>query len=96
MPSAIEKIEAMHDRLQKARGIVANQGVHVVLGIDSHFAIDSTAGNGQYLVNGKCSCSDAKEREDLHNGVCKHRLAVLLWLEADTRTRRGESVPKEW
>ena len=108
MPNTIEKIEAKFDRLQKAREIVAKQGVHVMLGVDEHtagefggrprtcFAVDSSTGSGKYFVNGSCSCPDARERADLHDGDCKHRLAVLLWLTADARTRRGESVPKEW
>ena len=108
MVSVIEQIEAKFDRLQKARQIVQQQGVHVMLGVDEHtagtfggrprtcFAVDSSTGSGKYFVNGHCSCPDAKERADLHEGWCKHRLAVQLWLTCDARTRRGESVPKEW
>ena len=108
MGTTIERIEAQFDRLQRAREIVRNQGVHVMLGVDEDiagdfggrprtcFAVDSSSGKGQYFVNGQCSCPDAKERQDLHEGLCKHRLAVLLWLTCDAKTRRGESVAKEW
>ena len=96
MPNTIEKIEAKFDRLQKAREIVAHQGVHIVLGMRSHYTVDASDGKNQYMVNAKCTCPDANERADLHDGDCKHKLAVLLWLTCDARTRRGESVPKEW
>ena len=108
MHTIIERIEAQFERLQKAREIVAKQGVHVLLGVDEDttgdfggrpktcHAVDSSSGSGQYFVNGSCGCPDAKERADLHEGWCKHRLAVQLWLTADAKTRRGESVPKEW
>ncbi len=108
MPSTIERIEAQFDRLQKARDIVSNQGVHVMLGVDDEhagefggrqrtcFAVDSSTGKGKYFVNGSCGCPDAKERADLHEGWCKHRLAVQLGLTADAKMRRGASVPKEW
>ena len=82
MASVIQKIEALHCRLEKAREIVAEGKVRPVLGMDEHFTVESSTGEGHYLVNATCSCPDATNRTELTKGLCKHRLAVLVYLEA--------------
>ena len=72
----ITQIDALAARLAKARALVgqvspANAEVYVVAGSDGH-----------YLVNGHCTCSDARFRRDLHKGWCKHMLAVAVYREA--------------
>ena len=79
MVSVIKKIEALHCRLQKARGIVADSRVKPVLGMPDHFVLESTTGEGHYLVNDTCSCPDAVNRSELTDGLCKHKLAVLVY-----------------
>ncbi len=59
MASVIEKIEALHCRLQKAKGIVADNRVKPVLGMPEHYVVESSTGEGHYLVNDTCSCPDA-------------------------------------
>ena len=79
MTNVIAKIEALHCRLQKARGIVADSRVKPVLGMPDHFVVESTTGEGHYLVNDTCSCPDAVNRSELTDGLCKHKLAVLVY-----------------
>ena len=81
MATAIETIEALHQRLERARQIVADDMVSRVLGMDDHYTVESAENQGAYLINGTCSCPDAQYRSELTNGVCKHRLAVLLYVE---------------
>ncbi len=85
IPNIVEKIEALHERLQRAKGIVADGRVSPILGMDEHFTVASSTGMGSYLVNGTCSCPDANDerRRELTRGVCKHKLAVVLYLEAN-------------
>ena len=82
MSNVIEKIEALHCRLEKARQIVADSRVKPVLGMDEHYTVESSDGNGHYLVNSTCSCPDAANRSELTKGLCKHKLAVLVYMEA--------------
>ena len=82
MASVIEKIEALHCRLQKARQIVTEAKVRPVLGMDEHYTVESSTGEGHYLVNSTCSCPDAANRLELTKGLCKHKLAVLVYQEA--------------
>ena len=82
-PTVFEKIEALSQRLERAREIVADDKVKRVLGVDDHYTVESSTGSGMYLINGTCSCPDAKQRDDLTKGLCKHKLATLLYLEAN-------------
>ena len=82
-PTVIEKIEALSQRLERAREIVADNKVKRVLGVDDHYTVESSTGTGTYLINGNCSCPDARQRDDLTKGLCKHKLATLLYLEAN-------------
>ncbi len=80
--NVIQKIEALHCCLQKAKGIVADNRVKPVLGMAEHYVVESTSGEGHYLVNDTCTCPDAVNRSELTNGLCKHKLAVLWYQEA--------------
>ena len=82
MANVIEKIEALHCRLEKARQIVAEGKVRPVLGMTEHYTVESSTGDGHYLVNSTCTCPDATNRAELTKGLSKHRLAVLVYLEA--------------
>ena len=82
MGNVIQKIEALHCRLEKAREIVSEGKVKPVLGMDDHFTVEASAGEGHYLVNDTCSCPDAANRSELTDGLCKHKLAVMVYQEA--------------
>ena len=82
MANVIEKIEALHCRLERAREIVVEGKVKPVLGMDDHYTVESSTGEGHYLVNSTCSCPDAQMRSELTKGLCKHKLAVLVYTEA--------------
>ena len=87
----ITQIEALAERLEKAREIVGQ--VSPVLGLDGHHVVAGS--DGHYLVNGLCSCPDAKHRSELHKGFCKHRLAVYLYLERRDGQTEQEKGTKE-
>ena len=91
-PNIVQKIEALHERLERARILVQEDKVSPVLGIDEHYIVESSNGAGSYLVNGTCSCWDAKDerRYELTKGVCKHRLATVLYIEQQA-INEGES-----
>ena len=81
-PSIVDKIEAVHERLQRARELFENGNVQPVIGMEAHFTVSSSEGKGTYLVNGECTCPDYEHRQYLNGRLCKHRLAVHLYLEA--------------
>lgn len=78
MVTKIQQIEGMNKRLEKAKQLVAEGKTKTILGIESHYVVESTMGNGLYLVNEECTCPDAKYRIELHDGWCKHSLSVEL------------------
>lgn len=88
MASVIEKIEALHQRLERARQLLTDDKVHSVLGMTEHYVIQSSHESGYYLVNGTCSCPDSQERSELTKGLCKHKLATLLYQE--TQEEKGQ------
>ena len=92
MASVIKKIEALHCRLQKAQGIVADSRVKPVLGMTEHYVVESSAGEGHYLVNDTCSCPDAANRSELTDGLCKHKLAVLVYQEVKEAHRQAKAA----
>jgi predicted nucleic acid-binding Zn finger protein len=77
--STIAQIEAIYDRLSKARTLVANGKVHPVYGMADHYIVDGSS--AKYLVNGECRCPDAANRVELTKGLCKHRLAAMVYAE---------------
>ncbi len=95
MATVIEKIEALAQRLERARQLVAENKVSRVLGVDDHFTVESTTGTGSYLINGNCSCPDAKNRDELTKGLCKHKLATLLFVEANPEPHDVEQDKKD-
>jgi hypothetical protein len=82
MPNVIEKIDALSERLERARRLVAENRVHPVIGLTSHYIVESSTGDGYYLVNGECSCPDSKHREQLTSRLCKHKLAAVMYEES--------------
>ncbi len=79
--SPVKQIEELGKRLERARQLVAGGKVEPVLGADSHYLVRAGVG-GFYLVNGHCTCEDARYRRDIHKGWCKHMLAVDLYKES--------------
>jgi predicted nucleic acid-binding Zn finger protein len=73
----VKQIEALHERLEKARQIVAEGKVHPIVGISSEWVVQGR--EGYYLVNGACTCVDSLERSEIHHGWCKHKLAVEIY-----------------
>ena len=81
-PTAIDTIEALYKRLERARQLIENDSISQILGLENHYTVASSAEDGSYLVNGTCSCPDAQYRSKLTNGICKHKLAVILYQES--------------
>ena len=75
-----KQIEELSKRLERARQLVEDGTVEGVVGDHSHYLVKAGAG-GFYLVNGHCTCQDARFRRDIHKGWCKHMLAVSLFQE---------------
>jgi hypothetical protein len=93
--SPVKQIESLYTKLEKAKAIAASGKVHPIIGMDEHYAVESSKGDF-YLVNGTCTCVDAQQRADLHHGWCKHKLAVELrkeTLKAETpkATRKAKT-----
>lgn len=87
MPSVIEKIEALSERLDRARVIVSQRLVHPIFGQPYQYAVESATSGVVYLVGADCTCPDAQHRNPLNLGLCKHKLAVALYedqLSADS------------
>jgi hypothetical protein len=79
--SPVAKIEALYDRLTRARTLVADNKVHPVYGMANHYFVEGT--EAKYLVNGSCICPDAVNRPEL-KGLCKHKLAATIYAEQQT------------
>ena len=61
--SPIAQIEALYDRLGKARTLVADGKVSPVYGIAEYYIVEGSS--AKYLVNGSCNCPDAVNRVEL-------------------------------
>src|ERR687892_1298299 len=79
--SPIARIEALYDRLTRARTLVADNKVHPVYGMADHYFVEG--GEAKYLVNGSCICPDSVNRPEL-KGLCKHKLAATIYAEQQT------------
>jgi predicted nucleic acid-binding Zn finger protein len=99
--SPVAKIEALYDRLTRARTLVADNKVHPVFGMADHYFVEGK--EAKYLVNGSCICPDSVNRPEL-KGLCKHKLAVTIYAEqqaiADSpqvvkATSKGSITPLE-
>ena len=86
----VKQIEELGKRLERARQLVAGGKVEPVLGADAHYIVRSEAA-GSYLVNGHCTCEDARYQRDIHKGWCKHMLAVDLYKESQPQSEPPQS-----
>jgi hypothetical protein len=91
--SPIRQIESLYARLEKARVIAASGKVHPIVGMDEHYAVESSKGDF-YLVNGTCTCIDAQQRTEVHHSLCKHKLAVELFKETPKDETPKTTKPK--
>jgi predicted nucleic acid-binding Zn finger protein len=94
--SPVAQIEALYDRLSRARTLVANNKVHPIYGMANHYVVEGS--NARYLVNGSCNCPDATNRVELTKGLCKHRLAAMVYAEQQakaTPTSEAESPERD-
>jgi uncharacterized Zn finger protein len=78
--SPVAKIEALYDRLTRARTLVADNKVHPVYGMADHYFVEGK--EAKYLVNGSCICPDSVNRPEL-KGLCKHKLAATIYAEQE-------------
>jgi hypothetical protein len=76
--SPVARIEALYDRLTRARTLIANNKVHPVYGMADHYIVEGE--EAKYLVNGTSICPDSVNRPEL-KGLCKHKLAVTIYAE---------------
>ena len=97
MSNIITSITALSVRLERAEKLMAEGKVHPDEYIVNTFRVESSSSNGSYYtVNGKCDCPDAVQREDIHKGWCKHKLAVELYRLSEERweiVRAEEASP---
>jgi hypothetical protein len=80
--SPVARIEALYDRLTRARTLVADNKVHPVYGMADHYIVEGK--EAKYLVNGSCICPDATNRPEL-KGLCKHKLAATIYAEQQAK-----------
>ena len=86
MTNIIVSITALSARLERAEQLMSEGKVHPCRDMENVFYVESSSKNGGfYSVNGKCDCPDAQQREEITKGWCKHRLAVELYKEAESR-----------
>ena len=86
MSSVIDRIDAVSQRLERAREIVRAGKVRRIINNLDHFVVEASTNQGAYLVNSSCSCPDSEYRSELTNGLCKHKLAVVLFTESKEET----------
>jgi predicted nucleic acid-binding Zn finger protein len=95
--SPVAQIEALYDRLSKAKTLVVNDKVHPIYGMANCHVVEGN--NARYLVNGECRCPNATNRVELTKGLCKHRLAAMVYAEqqgkAETPKATTESPQDE-
>jgi hypothetical protein len=79
----LREAQALASRLARAEAL-AKAGVGTVEPMDGAYLVTSRDGTKKYVVgpDGRCTCPDWEYRHELHNGRCKHRLAVLVYEEA--------------
>jgi hypothetical protein len=82
--SPVAKIEALFERLTRARTLVADNKVHPVYGMADHYFVEGK--EARYLINSKCVCPDATNRPEL-KGLCKHKLAVTIYAEQEAKAQ---------
>jgi predicted nucleic acid-binding Zn finger protein len=89
--SPIAQIEALYDRLTRAQTLVANNKVHPIYGMANYYVVEGS--NARYLVNGSCNCPDATKRVELTKGLCKHRLAAMVYAEQIAKAETPKATP---
>ncbi len=89
----VKQIEELSKRLDRARQLVAEGKVEAIVGDSNHYVARSDGG-GLYMVNGKCTCKDARYRWDTHKGWCKHMLAVELYKESQPQSEPPQSFDR--
>ena len=87
--SPVAKIEALYDRLTRARILVADNKVHSVYGMAGHYIVEGK--EAKYLVNGSCIFPDSVNRPEL-KGLCKHKLAVTIYAEQQDKAQDPKVV----
>jgi predicted nucleic acid-binding Zn finger protein len=88
--SPVAQIEALYESLSKAKILVADNKVHPIYGMINYYVVDGS--NTHYLVKGSCNCPDATNRVELTKGLCKHRLAAMVYAEQQAK---AETPDKE-
>ena len=90
-PHLIDHIDTMHERLQKVRQIANSGSVHHVDGMQDVYAVQASNGTAWYLVNlyQSCSCPDFRVPGEALHGICKHRLACLLFEQHQAERREA-------
>jgi hypothetical protein len=69
--------QALNVRLDRAQEFVDQGRVHPVANMPDHYVVEGE--NSWFVANGECCCEDYMYRQPLHQGWCKHRLAVALY-----------------
>ena len=85
----ITQIEALAERLEKARALVGQ----VSPAGPNGYELSSAAGT-HHVVDGHCDCPDSRFRRELHKGYCKHMLAVYLYRESRDELAEHEKGAK--
>jgi predicted nucleic acid-binding Zn finger protein len=56
----------------------------------NYYVVESS--NARYLVNGSCNCPDATNRVELTKGLCKHRLAAMVYAEQQGKAETSKAT----
>jgi predicted nucleic acid-binding Zn finger protein len=72
--------------------LITNGKVHPIYGMANHFVVEGS--NARYLVNGSCNCPDAATRVELTKGLCKHRLAAMVYAEQQAKAETPKATRK--
>ncbi len=88
---ALDALDAsLAERIVKAQALVLDG--HVTMSEDGHtgFVLSSCEPETTYEVNGACLCPDAEHNEP-SQGLCKHRLAVMLYRKTTGMLRERQA-----
>lgn len=89
---ALEQIEALAERLERAKEIVAAGVVEPIEGWDGAYVVTNGEGK-KYLVSPDgCTCPDYTFRAEVTRGWCKHRIAAAIFEET---ARSADTEPLE-
>ena len=89
----IKRIEALYERLQKAKKLVEENKVRKVAGAEA-WVVENGKGEFYLVANDSCTCPDFRNRKELHKGWCKHRLAVEILKESTSGRAKKEDPEK--